>query len=98
MKYVIVSVYDTGYGFEVCDNGSCKYKYDANDNAIPEFRAYNSLLGIEFNDWLKERFKDYDLIVVAEDGNVAIVKDTTKDNEFVCPSIIAEGEEDGKKK
>ena len=95
MKYVIVSIYDSGYGFMLCDNGECRYRELENEEDYTE--EYYAYLNGHFREWLLNRFKDYDLIVVCEDGNVEVLKDTIKAaerDEFIAPSIIAEGEED----
>lgn len=70
MKYLIVSIYDCGYGFSVCDNGNlieAKEKYGIYDN-----------FDVDFGDWLKKKYKDYDLIVICEDDNTKVVVDKTK--------------------
>lgn len=72
MKYVVVSIYDAGYDFNVNKNG--KPQFFVND----EFDKYFDLAG-DFDEWLKEKYKDYDLIIVCEDGEIEILKDKTKE-------------------
>ena len=70
MKYLIVSIYDCGYGFSVCDNGKI----------IKAKEEYGIYIGFDVNfaNWLKKKYKDYDLIVICEDGNTKVVVDKTK--------------------
>lgn len=70
MKYLIVSIYDSGCGFSICDNGK----------VIEAREEYGIYIGfdIDFGDWLKNKYKDYGLIVICEDGNTQVVVDKTK--------------------
>ena len=69
MKYLIVSIYDSGWGFSVCDNGKVI-------EAREEYESYSEF--VNFAEWLKNKYKDYDLVVICEDGNVQVVVDKTK--------------------
>lgn len=76
MKYLIVSIYDSGYKFSICRNGKV-YPSNKNGKYLPEYDAYWMGYDVGLNKYL-EKYKDYDLIVVCEDGNVTVVKDNTK--------------------
>ena len=70
MKYLIVSIYDSGCEFSVCDNG----------RVIEAREEYGIYIGFDVNfaNWLKKKYKDYDLIVICEDGSTQVVVDKTK--------------------
>ena len=77
MKYVIVSIYDGGYGWSICDNGYQTIKnYGTKAEESPEiYKEWLSNKKFGTGAWLKQKFFDYDLIIVCEDGDVEIVKD-----------------------
>ena len=78
MKYVIVSIYDCGVRFDVCDNGEIREGWDEQGKWIEEFKRYIDDWEI-FREWLyRIKYKDYDLIIVSEDGETIVLKDTTK--------------------
>ena len=75
MKFIIVGIYDTWFGYSININGKLynsdskigkeiyKKYWENDDNRITKF--YNYLL---------EKYKDYDLIAVCEDGYTEIIK------------------------
>lgn len=77
MKYVIVSIYELGCYFSVCDNGEVYEKKDIFHRSSYEYGLYENHPS-SFNELLENHYRDYDLIVVCEDGIATVVKDTTK--------------------
>jgi hypothetical protein len=71
MKYLIVSIYDSGYGFSICDNGKVIFESEE------EYLTYVNF-DVDFREWLKNKYKDYDLIIICEDGGTQVVVDRTK--------------------
>lgn len=78
MKYLIVSIYDSGYEFSVCKNGRVYQKYSKNGKYVTEAKVYLVGYGEVLRDYLEKKYKDYDLIVICEDGNTQVVVDKTK--------------------
>ena len=75
MKYLIVSIYDSGWEFGVCDNGTHIPRRDKDDHPNQVYRMFNNLASFEFREWLKKEYEDYDLIVLCEDGDIFVLKD-----------------------
>ena len=77
MKYLIVSIYDSGYGFSICDNGNYIPKFKITKISCEEYKWYDELIESAFYHKLKKKYNDYDLIVVCEDGEVEVLVDRT---------------------
>lgn len=77
MKYLIVSIYDSAYGFSVCDNGKYIPKFKVNKNTCEEYKWYDELIAPVFYYKLKKKYSNYDLIIVCEDGEVEVLVDRT---------------------
>ena len=75
MKYLIVSIYDSGYGFSVCDNGKYIPKFKVTKASCEEYKWYYELIEPVFYYKLKKKYSDYDLIIVCEDGEVEVLVD-----------------------
>lgn len=79
MRYLIISIYDSGYGFSVCVNGKVLHKYDEvgwsiNKEIEPYWDIFNNL-----NNYEEEFAKlDFDLIVLCEDGATNILKEVSQ--------------------
>lgn len=91
MKYVIISIYDGMYGFDVLENGE-------HIEAEREKEIGKKLCELRNERWceaqqnkvrnfLKDYYKDYDLIIISEDGWAEVVKDITKENKNECSKI-----------
>ena len=86
MTYLIISIYDGGHGFSVCENGKVIPQTITTEESFhapnPEIAKYEvaylkGLHGKSIWDepWKQEFAKlDYDLIIVCEDGGVEILK------------------------
>ena len=72
MKYLIVSIYDCGCEFSVCNNGKEVIDSEEEYNAYIDHIDFDD---IDFGEWLKNKYKDYDLIVICEDGNTQVIVD-----------------------
>lgn len=87
MKYLIISIYDDGYGFGICDGGSYieKYQYcdyrQQDDNVHEICMNYHQLTRKSWQEWLKENYEDYSLITVCQDGEITVLVDRTKNTE-----------------
>lgn len=74
MKYVVASIYDSDCKLFVYDNGEIISAYDNNDKSCDELSKFHEF-NIDFYDWLKSKYKDYDLVVVCKDGKNKIIVD-----------------------
>lgn len=98
MKYVIISIYDGMYGFDVLENGEHieaerekeigKKLCELRSKRWPSYELVKNDDGewheVRLNEvhyFLKDYYKDYDLIIISEDGCAEVVKDTTKENQ-----------------
>lgn len=70
MKYLIVSIYDCGCNFSVCDSSKL---IDAEE----EYNIYIDF-DVDFSEWLKNKYKDYDLVIICEDGDTQVIVDKTE--------------------
>lgn len=74
MNFVIVGIYDSWYYFSININGKL---YERGTKIVKDaYKAYwhNDNENQTFDDYLLETYKDYDLIVVCEDGFIEILK------------------------
>ena len=78
MNYVIISIYDGMCGFDVLENGEHIKPSREREIALKiiEVSKTNSI-----HEFLKDYYKDYDLIIISEDGVAEAVKDLTKENQ-----------------
>ena len=75
MRYLIISIYDSGFGFSVCVNGKVLPKYDELSWSISkEIEPYWDIYD---NVNYEEEFAklDFDLIVLCEDGATHVLKE-----------------------
>ena len=73
MKYLIITCYDSWYGYQVNMNG---IKYGESSEVAREFyNQYWDLTLTQFYEWIKEKYKDYDLIVYIDNSDIEIIKD-----------------------
>lgn len=80
MKYLIITSYDTWYDYQVNING---ITYESNTKIAQKF--YNKHWGTSLNqfyEWIKDEYKDYDLIVYIDDADIKIIKGD-KDNAII---------------
>lgn len=76
MKYVIMSIYDGWYRYTININGK---EYDEDSEICKKaYKAVDSE-NKDINDYLLEEFKEYDLIVICDNGNIEILKDNRGD-------------------
>lgn len=88
MKYLIVAIYDSGYGLSINVNGK-NFDRDNYDSATWEaledpmfdkklFSRYKAICTRYdkpiFTDWLKTEYKDFDLIVIVENSRIELLK------------------------
>lgn len=81
MKYVIISIYDGMYGFDVLENGEhieAEREKDIAHNIYEIEKGESSYEKV--HTFLKAYYNDYDLIIISEDGFAEVVKDITKEN------------------
>lgn len=80
MKYLIVSVYDSGYRWSICDNGKEYSRYSEEIGPIP--KKIKTLINYiqnwteandekSFSEFVKA--KDYNIVVWCEDGDIWVV-------------------------
>ena len=82
MNYVIISIYDGMYGFDVLENGEHIEEKREKKLASKICDLCNNNRTYEnFYNFLKDYYKDYDLIIVSEDGMAEVIKDLTKENQ-----------------
>lgn len=75
MKYLILSIYDSWYWYSVNINGK---NYDADTKQAQEFEIQEYTNFYNFKEWILDKFKDFDLIIICDNGCIDILKDTTK--------------------
>lgn len=98
-KYLIVAIYDSGYGFKINDCGHIEEKWlseFSNTKTHEAYNAYTSYNDEEFTKWLLDKYKDYGFIVVVEDAYIDVIKDEMfKKNEAQWIGVNYDGYADG---
>ena len=79
-KYLIINVTDISCGFSVNDSGKRILNYD---EAIIDYDVVDKYnpddpINKKYKKWLKKKYKNYDLIVLCDNGEIDIVLDKTK--------------------
>lgn len=82
MKYLIVNVYDSCYGFSICHNGVVepmdKWNTERNSELVADM--YRIMNGGGYTSGLLEKYgNDYDLIILCEDGGTEVLKNDVKE-------------------
>ena len=68
MTYLIISIYDGGYVFGVLDNGKYFSRRDISEKANIADMLYDIYNKNILEEYLKEHYREYDLVVICEDG------------------------------
>ena len=68
---VIISIYDNGFGFSIMFDGEVLKSNDELFNEI--FEVYDSKLLSDFEEYLKEKFKNK-TIIICENGGIEVLE------------------------
>ncbi len=79
-KYLIIGIYDSGYGFKVCNNGIVHTVDNMNPNIATKIHDLYVHSDTPFQEAVLEAYGDkYDFIVISEDAEIEVIKEGDKE-------------------